>query len=66
MIEKLIRWMIEKFLKTHHLSHNPTRKTAVVDFPKGIAGEQPRFIPENIDTMQGTNTSGTFKEGVNA
>ena len=49
MIEKLIRWMIEKFLKKHHLSHNPTRKTAVVDFPK-----------------EGTDTSGTFKEGVNA
>ena len=39
MIEKLIRWMIEKFLKKHHLSHNPTRKpaiTAVVDFPKEV------------------------------
>ena len=36
MIEKLIRWMIEKFLKTHPLSHNPTRKTAVVDFPKEV------------------------------
>ena len=46
MIEKLIRWMIEKFLKTHLLSHNPTRKTAVINFPKeGTDGDESIFAP---------------------
>jgi len=34
MIEKIIRWIVKKYLPKMHLSHNPTRKTVVVDFPK--------------------------------
>ena len=46
MLEKLIRWIVKNFLKGHHLSHNPTRKNAVINFPKeGTDGDESIFAP---------------------
>jgi len=50
MIERLIRWAIKTFLKDKHLHSNPKPAITAV-----------------VDfPKEGTNTSGTFKEGVNA